>query len=102
MVQVHVTDIPHCGEIESTVRQASLDGVLIAADLVTKAAALAAITADQARAHVSDKPRHESAKLAVSQMENATGNTGLHEGGSLTDVYAACPGTWARGMSPGM
>lgn len=102
MSKVHVADIPHAGEIESSIRQAAQDGVLVAGDLTSEDAAIAAIAADQAKAHVADKPRHEGAKLAIRQMEDATGNTGLAEGGSLDDIYAAVPGTWPRGMSPGI
>jgi hypothetical protein len=103
MGQPHVSDIPLHGSIESTLRQGALDGVIVAGDLTSEAAAVAAVAADQAKAHVADKPRHESVKEAVKLLDRVEGSTALETGASLDNVYTAVKGgDWPRGLSPAM
>ena len=96
---IGVTDYPLVGSIESTIRMGATAGYIANADLATNLATiLANIETRSANVHVTQRPRVDALKAAISVGFAQLGATPF-TGGALSDIYTAIPETWGEGYS---
>ncbi len=90
MPLLHVTDQPLAGSIEGSLKVGERNGLIVAGDLTSEAAALAAVDTKAAKKHVTDQALAIPVKDAVTKADDVL--TGATSGGSLANIYAAVPG----------
>lgn len=96
MGATHEADKPLAGSVESSIREAAQNGLLIAADLTSVASAKAEIDGAAANLHVSQRPLAFGPKRAIDLVDNFV--SGASSGESLTNIYAGIDGTWNPGF----